>query len=144
VYPHATPEYFSEFAAQARSLGARLIGGCCGTTPTEIGAISGAIAEDRAPCEWTGRIDCNHPDVAVFFACLGRQTIDQCALAGARRPRDADDIRASRPGVNSLKQLDGGRRFVFHEGNRTRERAAVAREHTGDELLIRRQGADGR
>jgi homocysteine S-methyltransferase len=49
VYPHATPEYFSEFAAQARSLGARLIGGCCGTTPTEIGAISGAIAEDRAP-----------------------------------------------------------------------------------------------
>jgi homocysteine S-methyltransferase len=49
VYPHATPEYFSEFAAQARSLGARLIGGCCGTTPTEIGAISKAIAEDRAP-----------------------------------------------------------------------------------------------
>ena len=49
VYPHATPEYFSEFAAQARSLGARLIGGCCGTTPTEIGAISSAIAEDRAP-----------------------------------------------------------------------------------------------
>ena len=49
VYPHATPEYFSEFAAQARSLGARLIGGCCGTTPTEIGAISSAIAADRAP-----------------------------------------------------------------------------------------------
>src|SRR6478735_8251223 len=49
VYPHATPEYFSEFAAQARSLGARLIGGCCGTTPTEIGAISRAIAEDRTP-----------------------------------------------------------------------------------------------
>jgi homocysteine S-methyltransferase len=49
VYPHATPEYFSEFAAQARSLGAKLIGGCCGTTPTEIGAISSAIAEDRAP-----------------------------------------------------------------------------------------------
>ena len=49
VYPHATPDYFSEFAAQARSLGARLIGGCCGTTPTEIGAISSAIAEDRTP-----------------------------------------------------------------------------------------------
>ena len=49
VYPHATPEYFSEFAAQARSLGARLIGGCCGTTPTEIRAISSAISEDRTP-----------------------------------------------------------------------------------------------
>src|SRR6266536_476306 len=38
VYPHATPEYFAEFAAQARSLGAGLIGGCCGTTPAEIDA----------------------------------------------------------------------------------------------------------
>src|SRR5215210_4498122 len=33
VFPHATPEYFAEFAAQARSLGAGVIGGCCGTTP---------------------------------------------------------------------------------------------------------------
>ena len=39
IYPHATPEYFGEFAAHARDLGARLIGGCCGTTPAEIAAI---------------------------------------------------------------------------------------------------------
>jgi len=32
IYPHATPEYFAEFAAHASRLGARLIGGCCGTT----------------------------------------------------------------------------------------------------------------
>src|SRR5207248_2314516 len=25
IYPHATPEYFAEFAAQARALGAKLI-----------------------------------------------------------------------------------------------------------------------
>jgi methionine synthase / methylenetetrahydrofolate reductase (NADH) len=49
IYPHATPEYFAEFAAQARSLGARLIGGCCGTTPTEIAAISSAVKEEREP-----------------------------------------------------------------------------------------------
>ena len=49
VYPHATPDYFAEFAAQARALGARVIGGCCGTTPTEIAAIRGAIEEERAP-----------------------------------------------------------------------------------------------
>src|SRR5262245_6275031 len=36
VYPHATPDYFAEFAAHARDLGARLIGGRCGTTPAEI------------------------------------------------------------------------------------------------------------
>ena len=49
VFPHATPEYFSEFAAHARNLGAKVIGGCCGTTPTEIAAIRRAIEEDRAP-----------------------------------------------------------------------------------------------
>jgi methionine synthase / methylenetetrahydrofolate reductase(NADPH) len=49
VFPHATPEYFAEFAAQARSLGAGLIGGCCGTTPAQIAAIRSAIDEDRAP-----------------------------------------------------------------------------------------------
>jgi methionine synthase I (cobalamin-dependent)/5,10-methylenetetrahydrofolate reductase len=49
VYPHATPEYFGEFAAQARELGAGLIGGCCGTTPMQIEAIAAAISEQRAP-----------------------------------------------------------------------------------------------
>src|SRR3954451_8781982 len=49
VYPHATPEYFSEFAAQARKLGAGLIGGCCGTTPAQIAAIRSAIDENRPP-----------------------------------------------------------------------------------------------
>jgi methionine synthase / methylenetetrahydrofolate reductase (NADH) len=49
IFPHATPEYFAEFAAHARELGARIIGGCCGTTPVEIAAIRSAIDEDRAP-----------------------------------------------------------------------------------------------
>jgi methionine synthase / methylenetetrahydrofolate reductase(NADPH) len=49
VYPNATPEYFAEFAAQARALGARVIGGCCGTTPVQISAIKEAMAEGREP-----------------------------------------------------------------------------------------------
>jgi len=49
IYPHATPDYFAEFAAHARNLGARVIGGCCGTTPTEIAAIASAIKEKREP-----------------------------------------------------------------------------------------------
>src|SRR5881394_2977032 len=47
IYPHATPDYFAEFAAHARDLGARLIGGCCGTTPLEIAAIRSAVEEER-------------------------------------------------------------------------------------------------
>ena len=49
VYPHATPDYFGEFAAQARALGAAVIGGCCGTTPAQIEAIAAAVAAGRRP-----------------------------------------------------------------------------------------------
>ena len=49
IYPHATPEYFAEFAAHARDLGARVIGGCCGTTPAEISAIRSAVEGERKP-----------------------------------------------------------------------------------------------
>jgi len=43
VFPHATPAYFGEFAAQARALGAAIVGGCCGTTPAQIAAIRSAV-----------------------------------------------------------------------------------------------------
>jgi methionine synthase / methylenetetrahydrofolate reductase(NADPH) len=49
IYPHATPDYFAEFAAHAVSLGAKVVGGCCGTTPTEIAAIAEAVRAQRAP-----------------------------------------------------------------------------------------------
>ncbi|MBA2742150.1 MAG: bifunctional homocysteine S-methyltransferase/methylenetetrahydrofolate reductase [Actinobacteria bacterium] len=49
VFPHATPEYFGEFAAHAQELGARIIGGCCGCTPAEIAAIKSAVDEERRP-----------------------------------------------------------------------------------------------
>jgi methionine synthase / methylenetetrahydrofolate reductase (NADH) len=49
VFPHATPAYFGQFAAQARALGAVIIGGCCGTTPAQIAAIRAAIDGDVEP-----------------------------------------------------------------------------------------------
>jgi methionine synthase I (cobalamin-dependent)/5,10-methylenetetrahydrofolate reductase len=49
IYPNATPDYFAEFAARARNLGARIIGGCCGTTPAQIAAIRAAVEEEREP-----------------------------------------------------------------------------------------------
>jgi homocysteine S-methyltransferase len=49
VFPHTTPEYFGEFAAHAQELGARVIGGCCGCTPSEIAAIRSAVDEERRP-----------------------------------------------------------------------------------------------
>ncbi|MDQ6807904.1 MAG: bifunctional homocysteine S-methyltransferase/methylenetetrahydrofolate reductase, partial [Verrucomicrobiota bacterium] len=44
VYPTA-PDYFANSAREMAAQGARLIGGCCGTTPAHVAAISAAIAE---------------------------------------------------------------------------------------------------
>jgi homocysteine S-methyltransferase len=40
----ASPAYFAEFAARAVDLGARIVGGCCGTTPAHIRAMRDRLA----------------------------------------------------------------------------------------------------
>ncbi len=39
----ATPEVMAQYAAQFRAAGARIIGGCCGTTPAHIAAMTQAL-----------------------------------------------------------------------------------------------------
>jgi 5-methyltetrahydrofolate--homocysteine methyltransferase len=39
-----TPELMADYARLARDAGARIIGGCCGTTPTHIAAMRAALA----------------------------------------------------------------------------------------------------
>src|SRR5918996_3481715 len=77
IFPHATPEYFAEFAAHARELGARIIGGCCGTTPTEIAAIRGAVDEDRSP---RTRLVVRERELVVSTAEPERETLLQRKL----------------------------------------------------------------
>lgn len=40
----ATPAYFAEYAQRFASAGARLIGGCCGSTPDHIAAMSASLS----------------------------------------------------------------------------------------------------
>ncbi len=47
VYPRSSPEYFALFAEEAAELGARIVGGCCGTTPEHIRAIAEAVKKLR-------------------------------------------------------------------------------------------------
>jgi len=42
---HTAPEYFARLAREMVAQGARLIGGCCGTTPRTIAAIAAVLAE---------------------------------------------------------------------------------------------------
>jgi homocysteine S-methyltransferase len=49
MYP-ATPDYFGDYAVIFRDIGARIIGGCCGTTPEHIRAMRAALdAPGRTP-----------------------------------------------------------------------------------------------
>ena len=43
IYPKSSPEYFDLFAREAVALGARILGGCCGTTPDHIRAMVRAV-----------------------------------------------------------------------------------------------------
>jgi methionine synthase / methylenetetrahydrofolate reductase(NADPH) len=47
VYPKSSPEYFDLFAREAVILGARMLGGCCGTTPEHIRAMVRAVEGKR-------------------------------------------------------------------------------------------------
>jgi len=49
IYP-SSAEYFAEFARNALKLGVSIVGGCCGTTPAHIEAMSAVLAApDRLP-----------------------------------------------------------------------------------------------
>jgi methionine synthase / methylenetetrahydrofolate reductase(NADPH) len=45
----ATVDYFADYAATFKAIGARIIGGCCGTTPNHIAAMRKAIDDPARP-----------------------------------------------------------------------------------------------
>jgi len=53
--PPATPSYLAHFARQAVALGVTMVGGCCGTGPDHIRAISEAV-RDLEPVRHTGGV----------------------------------------------------------------------------------------
>lgn len=49
LYPDMSQSYYADFAREAVQLGARIIGGCCGTTPRQIQAIHEAVVGAAPP-----------------------------------------------------------------------------------------------
>ena len=62
IHYDGTPAVMADYACLARDAGARIIGGCCGTTPAHLAAMALALAE-RAPGP--------PPDRATIEAPLG-------------------------------------------------------------------------
>ncbi len=48
MYP-ATEEYFADYALTFKAIGAKMIGGCCGTTPAHIAAMRSALDNPNLP-----------------------------------------------------------------------------------------------
>jgi len=73
-----TPSVMAEYARMARDCGARIIGGCCGTTPAHLQAMRAALdAHEPGP----------PPDIGRIAAAIGTpwRNVDK---SSARRPRN--------------------------------------------------------
>ncbi len=68
----SSPEYFGESALRLRDQGARLIGGCCGTTPKHIEAIARAL-EGLAPVERVNPLLQDEAGTASMYRVSPRQ-----------------------------------------------------------------------
>ena len=96
---------------------------------TEVRAHAHAIAKDGAARKRARGIDGDDADRLPGLADFGRHPIDERALAGARRPGDADHIRAARARIDVAHQPGAGGRFILDERDGARDRPRVAREH---------------
>lgn len=66
IHYHGTPELMAEYALFARDAGAKIIGGCCGTTPAHVAAMVAAL--DKTPPR--------DFDEAAMVAALGKGWAD--------------------------------------------------------------------
>lgn len=82
MLPHydGTPDIMADYACLARDAGARIIGGCCGTTPEHIEAMKKALGNRARGAK---------PNYDDIERCLGpvRNTVEPDAVARPRRER---------------------------------------------------------
>jgi homocysteine S-methyltransferase len=127
----AEPSYFADEVPAFLDAGARLIGGCCGTTPAHIAAMRQALDRETARRASTGATKASTPVEAP---------------APAPRPRTADDDKGSvgapeaPPPTGLAQKLAAGRFVISVEIDPPR---SVRIERTlGSAQLIRDAGAD--
>ncbi len=101
MYP-ATPEYFAEYALAFAEAGARIIGGCCGTTPGHIAAMRAAL--DAPPRAGAAR------ERRIFFAGAEREE----RVAPADRPTQFAEKLAAGQLVIGV-EMDPPRGFSTHK-----------------------------
>ena len=82
-----TPEIMADYACMARDAGARIIGGCCGTTASHLAAMRDAL-QRRPPAE--------APDHAAIEARLGPLKVTLETVEAIARVKEDESARARR------------------------------------------------
>ncbi len=75
IHYSGTPEIMADYARLARDAGARIIGGCCGTTPAHLAAMAAALRDHRPGAA---------PERAVIEAKLGKLAAGADAVEASR------------------------------------------------------------
>ncbi len=99
IYPDMSAATYAAFALEARALGARIVGGCCGTTPRQIQAIAAAYARpDSAATAPGSPAGIERMRVHIAAQAPDPDAGDDVALAptGARESRLARNLRSGR------------------------------------------------
>jgi len=103
------PDYFAEFAARAVEAGARLVGGCCGTTPAHIRAMRERLAS-HLPAE--------HLPSGADVRVLEPPPVEEAVPASAETPTLLEKLRRKFTvsveidpprGINTQKVLAGAK-----------------------------------
>jgi hypothetical protein len=94
-----------------------------------------AVSENGAAGKRAGRINRDHGDQASFAPKFADQLRDQAALAGARRPSNADHVRTSSQGIQKVQRLQTARISVFDQCCQARQETPIGPAQSGDEFL---------
>jgi homocysteine S-methyltransferase len=105
----SSPEYFADFARKAVEAGARMLGGCCGTTPAHIAAMRAVIDEMNGERRSADVTIVNFPAGKVSDSSL--MDMDESTdLARSLGHRFLRCVEIDPPkGLNPQKALDGAR-----------------------------------
>jgi methionine synthase I (cobalamin-dependent)/5,10-methylenetetrahydrofolate reductase len=107
----SSPEYFAQFAQEAMSAGARLIGGCCGTTAAHTNAMRHAIDSgnaDNHPSPNGRTSQSSGPQVTVISIPESDEEDTEVKKALGKRFLKCVEIDPPK-GLNPQKALDGAR-----------------------------------
>ncbi|WP_322905288.1 bifunctional homocysteine S-methyltransferase/methylenetetrahydrofolate reductase [Paenibacillus campi] len=97
----AKPSYFGQSSVRLAELGARVVGGCCGTTPKHIAAIARALEDYSAPVLDFSNVKVPSPQVSIT---MEKDILHGWDSIGEEAPPTLVDLVRERPTV--IVELD--------------------------------------